>query len=1003
MAGGSKPLSPVTLAMTQTDPGLPPPLPERLKVNLRTFRSRMRRTKLTEHFAIALAAILVSYLAVAALDRFFDTSAIVRTALFFASLALAAVVVPRALRRWYFKHSDLRQVAREVSLRDEATGDRLLGVFELSRDVDEFRRSPELVRAAIAQGDRDLGDRDLGGALPPSHHRRALGMLAIPAALALTFAATLPAVAGNAFQRWAMPFAGIERYTFARLDGLEKQWVVAIQEDQSVALSLAEETRTRPSAAELRYSGGTLTAPLENGGYSLALPPLASDETALLVVGDVRESIELAPRERPEIVAADARVTLPAYLEIEAPLERDVRGGSLRLVDGARVDLVLGMSRVIARATARCAAIDAAIDAAWEASNDVAVTAEVENDTIRITQVAPPSIDEALGASLGVDWVDEIGLEGHSEFELNLRTRVDEAPVVALSGAPAESVLLESVPLTFDVLSTDDFGVRRTGLEWREVGRFGRVSEEVLGSKVIDAGAPDADTLQSFATFRPSDYDLRSGVYELRGWAEDALPGREPSYSTPIRVRVMTPSEHMEWITASYDRWIQRATEVRDREMELLAENKAIHALTNRELDAPETRTRIENQARAERGNRARLQGLAAQGEKLLSEATRNPEFGSNALNDMAEANAKLKEIADQRMDSVAKLLQSAARSERSSDGEPPAKPATGTNPSGGEAMAKAPSSGAESSEGGESSESGDPKFASADPPPSEGGSKSESPKMIGENRNPSQGSGEPSPKTVESEEDEIPPTPMIMDGESAIAGATDEAQAAKQETEDEAGPPPPPPSLGLVETTLGPVAGGDEDDSGEESDRPRAPEPEEPPSKTKEEIARAIAEQEALLAAFNEVAGEMEDVLASLQNSTFVKRLKAASRAHSESADDLDVSVSAGFGSTVATSEDAVIAANTSVAERRDVEVPKLTDLHGDLDAYFDRLERRSSSDAPKFERVIEQWNELRPTLLADTLVEEAEGGRPGDARASADFLSDTFDRWGEELVGPG
>ena len=983
--------------MTQSDPGPPPPLPERLKSNLRSFRSRMRRTKLTEHFAVALCAILVSYLAVATLDRFFETSAFVRAALFIASIAFSVVVVPRALRRWYFKHRDLRQVAREVSLRDEATGDRLLGVFELSSDAQEFRRSPELVRAAIAQGDRDLGDRDLGPALPPSRHRRALGMLAIPAAVAATFAATLPAVAGNAFQRWAMPFSNIERYTFARLDGLEKEWVVAIQEDQSVALELAESTRTRPGTAELRYSGGTLTAALDGDGYSLAIPPLANDETALLVVGDVRESIELAPRERPEVVAANASVTLPKYLEIENALDRDVRGGSLSLVEGAEVELALELSRDLASASARFGAIGT--ESATE--SEVAVDAAIDGDAVQIATVAPPSLDDALGATVRVEWVDEIGLAGHSEFELSLRTRIDEAPVVALSGAPAESVLLESVPLTFDVLSSDDFGVRRTGLEWRAVGRFGRVSEEVLGSKVIDAGEPDADSLQSFATFRPTDFDLSSGTYEIRGWAEDSLPGREPSYSTPIRVRVMTPSEHMEYVTASYDRWIQRTIEVRDREMELLAENKALHALSNQELDAPETRTRIENQARAERGNRARLQGLSAQGEKILAEATRNPEFGSNALDDMAEANAKLKEIADQRMDSVAKLLQSAARSERSTDGEPPANPATGTNPSGGEAMAKAPSSGSSSSEGSEPSDESNPKMASADPPPSEGGAKSKSPKMIGENRSPSTGSGQPSPEAEESEENEIPPTPMIMDGESSIAGA--EAEGAETEAPEEGGPPPPPPSLGLVETTLGPVAGGDEDESGEESDRPRAPEPEEPPSKTKEEIAKAIAEQEALLVAFNEVAGEIEDVLASLENSTFVKRLKAASRAHSESADDLDVSVAAGFGSAVAASEDEVIAANTSVSERRDIEVPKLTDLHGDLDAYFDRLERRSSSDAPKFERVIEQWNELRPTMLADSLVDEAEGGRPGDARESADFLSDTFDRWGEELVGPG
>lgn len=956
----------------------------------------MRRTKLTEHISIALFALVMSYLAVAALDRFFETSALVRAGLLLVSLAVSVYVVPRALNRWFFRHRNLREVAREVTLRDAVVGDRLLGVFELSNDDQEFQRSPELVRAAIAQGERDLGGRDLSSALPVSRHKRALGFLAVPAAAALTFAVTLPAVAGNAFKRWAMPFADVERYTFARLDGLDSDWVVPIQEESRVALRLSDSTESRPKTATLRIGGTSVAAALAESGdsYELVLPPLAGDQTALLVVGDVREAISLQPRERPEVVAADVAVALPSYLEISEPLQRDVRGGSLSVVEGASVALSLGVSRALESVDARLVPVVdiAATEAATPSTEPTALDATVEEATITL-----PSVNPASGANVQVGWVDSIGLAGHSDFGLSVRTRPDEAPVVALSGVDAETVLLQSVPLTFDVLSSDDFGVRRAGLEWRALDRFGKPAETALGEKVINAGAPDADILQSFATFRPTDFKLRSGFYELRGWAEDALPGRERSFSMPIRVRVMTPAEHMEWVTTSYDRWMQRAVEVRDREMELLAENKELHALTNEELDQPDARTRLENQSRAERSNRARLQSLAGQGQELLNEAMRNPEFGSNVLDDMAEANAALKEIADTRMDSVAKLLQSAARSEKSDapKSDAPKEPATGKNPAGGAAMAKKSSSGGESSEGQEPSDS---KMASAEGKPSEGksDSKSKDPKIIGKNRGQSGSSGEEGEKP-EGEEDEVPPPPMIMDGESTVAQA--EVESAEKKPAESG--PPAKPSLGLVETTLGPAPPGEDD--GESEEESEAEPAEEPPSKTKEEVALAIAAQEALLEEFNKVAGDIEDVLASLENSTFVKRLKAASRAHGESATELDVSVSSGFGSIVATSDEDVALATLAVAERRDVQIPKLTDLHGDLDAYFDRLQSRSSSDVPKFERVLDEWNDMRPTLLSDSLVDEAEGGRPGDARASADFLSDTFDRWGEELVGPG
>ena len=971
--------------MNETRPGPPPP-PKRLESNLRSYRSRMRLTKLTEHFAAALCALFVSFLAVAALDRFFDTSGVVRAALFGMALAVSAFVVPRALNRWFFRHRNLREVAREVTLRDAAVGDRFLGVFELSHDSEEFERSPELVTAAIAQGDRDLGEFDLGPLLPPTKHKRALGMLAIPVAAAAVFAMTLPAVAGNAFKRWVMPFGDTERYTFARLDGLADAWVMPIQEAGSRTLALASDTERQPKEAVLHLRGGAISAPLEEGRYALDLPPLAEDQSALLVVGDVRETIQLEPRERPEIVMADALVALPSYLGIPEPLERDVRGGSLVVVEGAKLSVSMEASRALASAKAMVA--EAAEDGAI---SDVRteIPMSISGQTMKLPSESPKS-----GRNAFVSWVDELGLEGHRPFKLGVRTRPDEAPVVALSGADAETVLLETVPLTFDVLTSDDFGVRRIGLEWRTIGRFGRPSTEILGEKVLLAGGATDDALEAFATFQPKTLGVEAGSYEIRGWAEDAMPGRERSLSTPIRVRVMTPSEHMNWVTANLDRWMQRAVEVRDREMELLAENKAIHALPQGELDMPETRARIENQARAERGNRARLQGLVSQGQGLLAEAARNDEFGSNALDDWAEANAKLKNIADKRMDSVAKRLQEAARAKSSGDAKQadgsPKNPATQggpPKPSGASGQQPKDSGGSES----------DAKMASAEPPPggAESKSKKKDPKIIGQDRG--EAGGSPTKPTEGEEEEEnpedaIPPTPTIQDGESTAAkaepGEPKEAQKG----------PAPKASLGLVETTLGPAP-----DDGSESPEDEAEAPPEEESMTRDEIAAAIYEQEALLEEFNEVAGDIEDVLVALENSTFVKRLKAASRAQNKSSEDLDVSVASGFGSSVAVSSDEIKEATLAVTERRDAELPKLTHLHSDMDAYADRLASRSSEDAPKFQRVLEEWNELRPTLLADVMVEEAGGGRPGDARASADFLSDTFDRWGEELVGPG
>ena len=75
----------------------------------------------------------------------------------------------------------------------------------------------------------------------------------------------------------------------------------------------------------------------------------------------------------------------------------------------------------------------------------------------------------------------------------------------------------------------------------------------------------------------------------------------------------------------------------------------------------PDTRRRIETQADAERSNGRRLTNLVASGEDLVKQAMRNPEFGVGHLEKWAEMLNILKDIAGNRMPTVADLLKEAA------------------------------------------------------------------------------------------------------------------------------------------------------------------------------------------------------------------------------------------------------------------------------------------------------------------------------------------------------
>ncbi len=162
-------------------------IPESLRQKLLAFRRRVWCLKMFEAFAAAIIGVLVGFLLVYALDRFFDTPQILR-AVIFAGAVLACALVPVAFERWIIRRRRMDQLAWLLSQTHPNAGDQLLGVIELSEDAAEQSRSPVLVEAAITQVAADVGSQDLSNAIPrPQHKQRGLaaGVLAAAAVLLL--------------------------------------------------------------------------------------------------------------------------------------------------------------------------------------------------------------------------------------------------------------------------------------------------------------------------------------------------------------------------------------------------------------------------------------------------------------------------------------------------------------------------------------------------------------------------------------------------------------------------------------------------------------------------------------------------------------------------------------------------------------------------------------------------------------------------------------------------
>ena len=235
-----------------------------------------------------------------------------------------------------------------------------------------------------------------------------------------------------------------------------------------------------------------------------------------------------------------------------------------------------------------------------------------------------------------------------------------------------------------------------------------------------------------------------------------------------------------------------------------------------------------------------------------------------------------------------------------------------------------------------------------------------------GQNRAPS---GTPS-KSSGADEKQQPAIPQLVDAESSQQPRDPNEEASEPNPSKGAG------RFGLPVTTLvGKASGNNSCPAGQKMDE-------------------AVEEQRNLLNEFEKVAEELNKVLANLEGSTLVKRLKAVSREEYKIGGRIGDSVPDAFGVTSISDKDVKTLFTNLRTEQLD-SLQKVSHIMDDMQAYYER--RRMV----KFKNVLEEMEKedvlggLRD--LSDELKVES-----GLAMAQCDFWSDTMDRWAEDLVDP-
>ena len=884
------------------------PIPPHLKAKLEDFQRRLWSVKIAEGALAGLVGLGLSYLALFAVDRVIDTPGWVRGLLLAIGFATPAIILPLRWHRWVRKQQSLAQIARLLRRRHPRLGDELLGIVELAHSP-SHGNSSVLVKAAMAQVDQRIADRDFDDAVPANRYgtwlATALAVLALAGALVIVASTA----AENALSRWITPWKAIDRFTFAQLDEVPETIIVPYAEDFDLNPALSETTEWKPNRASLRLPGKTkLGADRDADQYAFEIPPQKENADLKLRVGDEIRKIQVDPKTRPELTALSAVVRLPDYLRYETDPVIPVRGSTISVVEGASAIITGTASRELAEAHA----------------NGIATTIDGASFS-----TAPIEVAEPVAQTL--TWSDIHGLRAKDSIELEVRPVEDARPDVFARQTSEERVILESEVITFDLTAVDDFGIRSLGLEWHGQRTPGNKEGASKGEKPVAAGEPEVREIQTKATFSAEREGIPPQTIQLRAFAEDYLPDRPRSYSPTFVLHILAPADHAEWLTQEFGKWFRAAREVYEREQQLYETNRSLRELSPTDLDKPENRRRLQEQASAESSNARRLDSLTRSGRDLVRQAMKNEEFDAERLESWATMMRSLDDIAKQRMPSVADLLQQSSRAAGAS-------PDSGTKP-------------------GEKS-----KKPSGDSP---------STPSVANNKGKS-GSAADSP---ESEGKPPAGAPSISDQESSLAENQQENEGKEND--------PKKPSAGalrLPQTTLGSV--------GNEEAKPK------PESPAQEKLDEAITEQKDLLEEFARVTDELQQILSSLEASTFVKRLKAASRKQTELAKTLNQTLDSGFGLPKNRIEQQLRDVGEEVADTQEEQSGLLYAIQTDLEAYYQRKPQAI------FKNVLDQMKALSVVSRVKQIGRESRGNLSGRSIAASEFWADTLDRWAEELV---
>ena len=649
------------------------PIPDGLQRQLQAFRRRLWQIKITEAILAGCCGLIISFLLVFLLDRFFETPATLRLVILLAGTSLFAIFAPYWIHRWVYRHRREHQLARLISLRFPKLGDRLLGAVELQDQNEQAESlSPQLRAAAMHDVAAEASKLDLTEALPRQLHRKwllaAVTLSCITAGLLLS----VPHAGVNSLKRWIMPYTSTERFTFTRLDlsAIGTPERIPYGEAFSLTIPLADNTEYRPKKARARYGKGDwIEVSRDNDSYTFHFAGQRTLDIVTIEANDAYHELAFEPVVRPETETIEANVKLPSYLQ-RSDNVRDLRSGYISLLEGSELSIKTSISRKLLSAKAKLVKLIPQEDTpapATPSSEDLSATEITEKPTttrIKLEVKGKTLTSEPIAITnathpmmLTLEWQDVYKLSAANPFQIRIEPLRDQAPSSYLQGVERQHIMLAEETIEFKIIAEDDYGLKECGISWQGAFNKPMPGSPASGELTITAGSPTQTNISSPFSFSPANLSIEPQKISLRSWTSDYKPGRGRIYSEPIVIYVLSRIEHAQALKNQFDSAIGELEDIAREEQNLNDENMRTKRDMNKNLQSDAAKKKLKRQQDSEAANQQRMEELSKGMEDIFKDAVRNGEIEKESLKKMSNALQSMKELSQQDLPEVEKKL----------------------------------------------------------------------------------------------------------------------------------------------------------------------------------------------------------------------------------------------------------------------------------------------------------------------------------------------------------